>query len=71
MAIGILLVGIAVNFTLACQDMSDFPHRGPQFEPKAAVGGMLWMLGNFMCPIMFKWIGLGLGLAVRGCASLL
>jgi glucose uptake protein GlcU len=71
MSIGILMVGMVVNWTLGEQGLAHFPPHGPQFEPKAAIGGMLWMLGNFMCPTIVKLIGLGLGLAVWDCANLI
>jgi len=71
MAIGILLVGVTVNFTLAGEHLPLYPHDGPQFEWKAAVGGALWMCGNFLCPIIVRRLGLGLGLAVWDCANLL
>jgi len=71
MSIGILFVGILVNMTLSKANEGITPHRGPAFEWKAAMGGALWMLGNFLCPFIIRWIGLGLGLAVWDCANLL
>mmetsp|Transcript_64655 Transcript_64655/g.166381 ORF Transcript_64655/g.166381 Transcript_64655/m.166381 type:complete len:459 (-) Transcript_64655:392-1768(-) len=72
MAIGILLVGAIVNFTIADDDYAILPlHRPPRFEPKAAVGGALWMLGNFLCPFVIERLGIGLGLAVWDCSNLM
>mmetsp|Transcript_83405 Transcript_83405/g.214788 ORF Transcript_83405/g.214788 Transcript_83405/m.214788 type:complete len:537 (-) Transcript_83405:149-1759(-) len=71
MVLGILLVGTLVNFTIADEDYGLAPHRGPRFEPKAAVAGALWMIGNFLCPFVIEKIGLGLGLAVWDCANLI
>uniref|UniRef100_A0A7S3WM05 Transmembrane protein 144 n=1 Tax=Strombidinopsis acuminata TaxID=141414 RepID=A0A7S3WM05_9SPIT len=71
MAWGILLVGLLINFTVADSDYSLAPHRPPKFEPLAAVGGMMWMCGNLMCPLIVQKIGLGLGLAVWDCANLI
>eukprot|EP00425_Heterocapsa_triquetra_P021068 CAMPEP_0195153534 /NCGR_PEP_ID=MMETSP0448-20130528/183197_1 /TAXON_ID=66468 /ORGANISM="Heterocapsa triquestra, Strain CCMP 448" /LENGTH=592 /DNA_ID=CAMNT_0040192301 /DNA_START=66 /DNA_END=1843 /DNA_ORIENTATION=- len=70
MVLGILLVGTLVNFTIADEDYGLTPHRGPRFEPKAAVAGALWMIGNFLCPFVIEKMGLGLGLAVWDCSNL-
>lgn len=29
----------------------------PKFEPLAAAGGAMWMLGNLMCPYIIQIIG--------------
>jgi len=63
MSVGILLVGLLWSFAMHTQTTDHFSGI-PNFEPYAMLGGMTWMLGNFMCPIIIRWIGLGLGLTV-------
>eukprot|EP00438_Fugacium_kawagutii_P035222 Skav227181 [mRNA] locus=scaffold2048:20137:21183:+ [translate_table: standard] len=67
MSVGILLVGLLTGMFL-----TNTPNiRMPNFQPLAAVGGAMWMLGNLMCPCIIKLIGLGLGLAVWDLSNML
>eukprot|EP00435_Cladocopium_sp_Y103_P014999 s1941_g3.t1 len=67
MSVGILLVGLATGMFLT--STPDF--EIPAFEPLAAAGGAMWMLGNLMCPYIIKLIGLGLGLTVWDLSNML
>ena len=53
MSVGILLVGLLVGMFLT----STTGVTIPKFEPLAAVGGCMWMLGNLMCPYIIQLIG--------------
>eukprot|EP00438_Fugacium_kawagutii_P018369 Skav210914 [mRNA] locus=scaffold15:278327:280414:- [translate_table: standard] len=67
MSVGILLVGLLTGMFL-----TNTPNiTMPNFQPLAAVGGAMWMLGNLMCPCIIKLIGLGLGLAVWDLSNML
>lgn len=70
MSIGILLVGLLWSF-VAHTETTDYFSGIPTFEPYAMLGGMTWMLGNFMCPIIIRWIGLGLGLTVWDLSNMI
>lgn len=63
MSIGIMFVGCVASFAVETEDSAAFREL-PRFEPYAMLGGVAWMLGNLMCPLIIKWIGLGLGLTV-------
>jgi len=63
MSIGIMIVGLVASFA-AQTDESDAFKDLPTFQPYAVLGGATWMIGNLMCPLIIKWIGLGLGLTV-------
>jgi len=67
MSVGILLVGLATGMFFT--STPDF--ELPAFEPLAAAGGAMWMLGNLMCPYIIKLIGLGLGLTVWDLSNML
>lgn len=67
MSVGILLVGLLTGMFLTNTPGIRMPH----FQPLAAVGGVMWMLGNLMCPCIIKLIGLGLGLAVWDLSNML
>lgn len=43
----------------------------PTFEPLAAAGGVMFQLGNSMCPYIIKLIGLGLGLTIWDLSNML
>ena len=60
MSVGILLVGLVTGMFLTSTPNVEIP----AFEPLAAAGGAVWMLGNLMCPYIIQTIGLGLGLTV-------
>ena len=66
MSIGILAVGVFAGLFLASPSL-----ELPSFEPLAAVGGVMWTLGNLMCPYIIKLIGLGLGLTVWDLSNML
>ena len=67
MSVGILMVGLMVGMSLTSTDGLTIP----AFEPLAAVGGALWMLGNLMCPYIIQLIGLGLGLTMWDLSNML
>jgi glucose uptake protein GlcU len=61
MAIGIAIVGVAVNYSM----LTSGPFfEGPRFEPWAMVGGAAWMVGNLMTPTIIRLVGLGIGLSI-------
>lgn len=64
MSIGILSVGLWTGMFLTSDGF-------PAFEPLAALGGALWMLGNLMCPQIIQMIGLGLGLTMWDLSNML
>eukprot|EP00913_Durusdinium_trenchii_P026076 g24462.t2 len=66
MSLGILLVGLCTGMFL-CAPVFELP----RFEPLAALGGAIWMLGNLMCPKIIQTIGLGLGLTVWDLTNML
>ena len=67
MSVGILLVGVATGLFLTSTPTMEIP----SFEPLAAAGGAMWMMGNLMCPYIIKLIGLGLGLTVWDLSNML
>ncbi|CAK9058936.1 unnamed protein product [Durusdinium trenchii] len=67
MSVGILFVGLLTGmFLTSTQGLTI-----PAFEPLAALGGALWMLGNLMCPRIIQMIGLGLGLTMWDLSNML
>eukprot|EP00913_Durusdinium_trenchii_P019917 g18721.t2 len=64
MSIGILSVGLWTGMFLTSDGF-------PAFEPLAALGGAVWMLGNLMCPQIIQMIGLGLGLTMWDLSNML
>ncbi|CAL1170487.1 unnamed protein product, partial [Cladocopium goreaui] len=64
---GILLVGLVTGMFLTSTPNAEIP----AFEPLAAAGGAMWMLGNLMCPYIIQTIGLGLGLTVWDLSNML
>jgi len=63
MSVGIIPVGVLGAFVASTEESEAFQTM-PRFHPYAMQGGAAWMLGNLMCPLIIKWIGLGLGLTV-------
>lgn len=45
--------------------------KQPVFEPLAVLGGFLWATGNVLCVPIINFIGLGLGLLIWGCTSMI
>ena len=43
----------------------------PPIHGLAILGGFLWCTGNMLCPIAIRFIGMGLGLILWGCTSML
>ena len=43
----------------------------PPVHGLALFGGALWCTGNILCPLAIKFIGMGLGLILWGCTSML
>jgi glucose uptake protein GlcU len=70
MSIGIFIVGLVWSFVMHTET-TDYFSGLPRFEPYAMLGGVAWMLGNFMCPIIIRWIGLGLGLTVWDLSNMI
>ncbi|CAE7396696.1 unnamed protein product [Symbiodinium natans] len=62
MSLGILIVGLVLGFT---------QHEPLAFEPLAAVGGVIFTLGNLLCPLVIQLIGLGLGLTIWDLSNML
>ena len=62
MSLGILVVGLLMGF------MQNEPLH---FEPLAAVGGVIFTLGNLLCPLVIQLIGLGLGLTMWDLSNML
>ena len=62
MSLGILVVGLVLGFT---------QHEPLAFEPLAAVGGVIFTLGNLLCPLVIQLIGLGLGLTIWDLSNML
>ena len=54
MSVGILLVGLVTGMFLTSTPNVEIP----AFEPLAAAGGAMWMLGNLMCPsnMLMGWV---------------
>lgn len=48
---GIVSYGIVFNVIIG----------SPQFEPLAMIGGFMWATGNFVCTIIVRCIGMGVG----------
>jgi glucose uptake protein GlcU len=70
MSLGIMIVGVIVSFAFPTESTRAF--RGiPEFHPFAMLGGAAWMIGNLMCPLIIKWIGLGVGLIVWALTDML
>jgi glucose uptake protein GlcU len=70
MSLGIIIVGVIVSFAFPTE--STQPFKGlPEFHPFAMLGGAVWMVGNLMCPLIIKWIGLGIGLTVWDLTNML
>jgi glucose uptake protein GlcU len=42
----------------------------PPIHGLAMLGGFLWCTGNMLCPIAIRFIGMGLGLILWGCTSM-
>lgn len=66
MSVGILIVGLFTGMFLSSPEM-----ELPTFEPLAAAGGVMFQLGNSMCPYIIKLIGLGLGLTIWDLSNML
>eukprot|EP00437_Effrenium_voratum_P008974 CAMPEP_0181421258 /NCGR_PEP_ID=MMETSP1110-20121109/13008_1 /TAXON_ID=174948 /ORGANISM="Symbiodinium sp., Strain CCMP421" /LENGTH=332 /DNA_ID=CAMNT_0023544323 /DNA_START=48 /DNA_END=1046 /DNA_ORIENTATION=- len=62
MSLGILMVGLLMGF---------MQHEPLGFEPLAAVGGVIFTLGNLLCPLVIQLIGLGLGLTIWDLSNML
>jgi len=63
MSTGILMVGFLVGVSpLVDAEWGFSPVLN--FNPLAAVGGSLWMLGNLLVPTIVRRVGLGLGLTI-------
>ncbi|CAJ1357241.1 unnamed protein product [Effrenium voratum] len=62
MSLGILVVGLLMGF---------MQHEPLHFEPLAAVGGVIFTLGNLLCPLVIQLIGLGLGLTMWDLSNML
>ena len=43
----------------------------PPIHAFALLGGFLWCTGNLLCPIAIRFIGVGLGLILWGCSSMI
>jgi len=43
----------------------------PPIHGFALIGGFLWCTGNLLCPIAIRFIGIGLGLILWGCSSMI
>jgi glucose uptake protein GlcU len=72
MSFGILLVGVIVNFTpLSTGGWWVVTGTAPNFHPLAALGGVMWMAGNFLTPTVIRRIGLGLGLTVWDLSNMM
>lgn len=67
MSVGILGVGLLQGMFLTSTEGLIIP----KFEPLAALGGAMWMLGNLMCPYIIQIIGLGLGLTMWDLSNML
>eukprot|EP00931_Biecheleriopsis_adriatica_P022879 TRINITY_DN14580_c0_g1_i2.p1 TRINITY_DN14580_c0_g1~~TRINITY_DN14580_c0_g1_i2.p1 ORF type:complete len:348 (+),score=54.09 TRINITY_DN14580_c0_g1_i2:50-1093(+) len=70
MSIGIFATGLLGSFMAKTQDSHAFEGL-PRFQPYAMLGGVAWMIGNLMCPLIIKWIGLGLGLTVWDLSNMI
>ncbi|CAJ1404156.1 unnamed protein product [Effrenium voratum] len=62
MSLGILMVGLVMGF---------MQHEPFVFEPLAAVGGVIFTMGNLVCPLVIQLIGLGLGLTIWDLSNML
>jgi len=72
MSLGIMIVGVVVNFTLAQADYPNFSiHDPPAFEPYTMWGGVAWQLGNLLCPMVVRLLGVGVGVGVWETMDLL
>lgn len=45
--------------------------RQPDFYPLPILGGFLWATGNVLCVPIINFIGLGMGLMIWGCTSMI
>lgn len=45
--------------------------KQPDFEPLSILGGFLWATGNVLCVPIINFIGLGMGLMIWGCTSMI
>lgn len=70
MSMGIMAVGLAGSFLAHTKESEAF-EGVPTFKPYAMLGGATWMLGNLMCPLIIRWIGLGLGLTVWDATNMI
>jgi len=70
MSLGIFFTGLLGSFVAQTEDSVAFETL-PSFEPYAMLGGAAWMIGNLMCPLIIKWIGLGLGLTVWDLSNMI
>ena len=43
----------------------------PPIHGLAMLGGFLWCTGNMLCPLAIRFIGMGLGLILWGCTSMI
>lgn len=43
----------------------------PPIHGLAMLGGFLWCTGNMLCPVAIRFIGMGLGLILWGCTSMI
>ncbi|CAJ1422072.1 unnamed protein product [Effrenium voratum] len=62
MSLGILMVGLAMGLN---------QHDPFGFEPLAALGGVIFTMGNLLCPLVIQLIGLGLGLTIWDLSNML
>lgn len=62
MSAGILLVGLLTGL---------FQQEPLDFEPLAALGGVIFTVGNLLCPAVIQLIGLGLGLTIWDLSNML
>eukprot|EP00913_Durusdinium_trenchii_P025818 g24231.t1 len=63
MSVGILMVGILTGVFLNSEPFN--------FEPLAALGGVIFTMGNLLCPAVIQLIGLGLGLTIWDLSNML
>jgi glucose uptake protein GlcU len=69
MSLGIIAVGVIITFLLPTEESG--VDALPKFHPFAMLGGAAWMAGNLLCPLVIKWIGLGVGLTVWDLMNML
>jgi hypothetical protein len=70
MSIGIIMTGVIITFMMPTERTEAFRTLAA-FQPFAMLGGAAWMLGNLMCPLVIKWVGLGVGLSVWDLTNML